>query len=180
MRIAAIALIVELALLGSAFGQNFKSQISGGYGTSFGGVGATYQYNLNGTFAFEGGLGYYPPSSFLPGIVGVQVGVKRYFSRASLQDAFAPFFELEFGSLGEAGTQQTENSYYYTGAFAGTYTVNDVSALLGPSVLIGTELYFVGGQVGITADAGTSYNIAPNPLNTRVLFGFDFGLTVGV
>ena len=180
MRIAALALVVELVLSGSAFGQNFKSQISGGYGTSFGGVGGTYQYNMNGTFALEGGLGYYPPSSFLPGIIAVQVGAKRYFSRQTVRSAFAPFLELEFGSLGQAGTQQTYSSYYGSGAYAGSYTVNDVSALYGPSILVGTELYFVGGQVGITADAGTSYNIAPNPLNTRVLFGFDFGLTVGV
>lgn len=171
MKKLTLFLLVASALGAKAQTRNF--QIAAGYGTSTVGAGIAIQGNLGFVVAAQIGIGYIPGTSSVPGTAGLEGGLKFYFSRANVTSAFSPYAEIEFGTLGESANVETFYPY-------GFQLTNNATTLSGPSVLFGTEIYLPGDRFGFNLALGYSYNTVPDPANTKGLFAFDLGLTVGL
>ncbi len=170
MKIAVCFVVCSTVLLGSAFAQPFRSQISLGYGTSFGGYGVTYEYNFNKVLALQVGAGFYPQSTYPSSVIAL----KTYVLRADKGNPFVPFAEIEFGTLGQFTTQ------YLNFAGPNSTVSTEYTTEYGPSFLFGMEVYLLGRYFGVMGALGTSYDFAPSTTNHKISLAYDVGITIGL
>jgi hypothetical protein len=147
-----------------------------GYGSSFGGAGASIQLNTRAGFSLHAGVGLYPTSLIYSETDWVKnkmmwsVGLKYYlpFSTSS----FFPFVDLQYGGL------RVEAAQVVIGIWDYQYVLSQEQASLwGPSFLGGVELRK--GRFGITGALGAAYaTTAWKYLQNKVSFVFDAGLVL--
>lgn len=135
---------------------NIKTNYAGigfGYGNSFGGLGANFQYvgGDNFRFGFHIGGGYLPSGD----IFLISGGFKFYLVESL-------YLNPQFGSFGGVS--------YWDSRFGGSG-----GTLYGPSLLIGYELY-LSNTFGIIGSVGGSYDIGD--WNTGAHFALDSGFII--
>ena len=151
----------------------YNTQISFGYGNSFGGFGASLQGELSENISVHAGGGYFPLSKIYSNakdMFMVAGGIKVYFNKKSP----ARFFlDSQFGMLG--------GEYKETTAYSGRTTTSskEQQALYGPSALIGGEIFLGDGAFGLLFAGGVSYNLAEITWKEiKVVGALDLGLAV--
>ena len=143
------------------------NSISIGYGNSYGGLGAKFEYKF-GTMAIHGGVGYFPPpADYAESTVLFSGGIKFFFSNSDM------YLNLQFGTFGVEATQLSYSTYFST-----TKEVTQ-KTLYGPSILLGNTLWF-SSTVGLNGAIGASYNMEKIDWSDKykVLFALDLGLTI--
>ena len=151
----------------------YNTQISFGYGNSFGGFGASLQGELSENISVHAGGGYFPLSKIYSNakdMFMVAGGIKVYFNKKSP----ARFLlDSQFGMLG--------GEYKETTAYSGRTTTSskEQQALYGPSALIGGEIFLGDGAFGLLFAGGVSYNLAEITWKEiKVVGALDLGLAV--
>lgn len=133
----------------------FTTQVSAGYGNSFGGFGLFIQGNLSTSFSMHAGAGYFPLSaehSNAKDMIMVSGGVKAYLTRAEASTRF--FLDVQFGMLGGAYREIIRTDGVTL------LREEEQKAIYGPSILFGGETVFSKGRFGLIFAGGISYNIA--------------------
>jgi len=150
----------------------YPTQLAFGYGNSFGGFGLAIQGDVSESVALHAGGGYFPMSTIEKGakdMFMVSGGMKVFFSPRQENTRF--YLDLQFGMLG--------GEYHKTTIYSGfsTSTTEEQQALYGPSALLGGQLFFGGGQIGLVFAGGASYNLADVKwMDIKLLGALDLGL----
>src|SRR6056297_665780 len=128
--------------------------LGGGYGTSYGGFGAEFQYvnPWKTKLGFHGGFGYIPSDV---GFFGFSVGVQAYFWNNLYGD-------FQFGIFG------THKKTYYFGSYMEEWD----EFMMGPKIMVGYDWFFIE-NIGLNTGAGLSYNMR---YDSGLYFAFDLGV----
>ena len=147
-----------------------------GYGSSFGGAGASLQLNTRSGFALHAGAGLYPTSLIYSETEWVEnkplfsVGLKYYLPLPS--NSFYPYVDLQYGGLRIEAAQVVIGIWEYSYVYS-----QEQKALYGPSLLAGTEIRL--GRFGVNGALGLSYCLTKwEFLEKKVFLAFDASLIV--
>ncbi len=145
-----------------------------GFGTSFGGAGASLEIRTKSGLAVHGGFGLYPTSLIYSETEWVKnrtlfsFGIKYYLPLRS--NLFSPYLDFQYGGLRIEAAQIVIGIWEYAYVFH-----QEQKALFGPSLLAGTKIRL--GRIGINGGLGLSYSLTDwDFLEKRVALSFDAGV----
>jgi hypothetical protein len=153
--------------------QGYSTQVSIGYGNSFGGFGLCVQGDISEYGAIHVGGGYFPLSkveSNAKDMFMVSGGLKGYFTKKT---ATRIFVDMQFGMLG--------GEYHETIEFVGSSTryTKEQKTLYGPTALLGLEIFLGNDAFGFVFAGGASYNLAEIEWKeVKVLGALDLGVAI--
>ena len=147
-----------------------------GYGSSFGGAGASLQLNTGLGFSLHAGAGLYPTTLIYSETEWVEnktlfsAGLKYYLPLEST--SFYPYIDLQYGGLRIEAAQVVIGIWEYSYIYS-----QEQKALYGPSLLAGTEIRL--GRFGINGALGLSYCLTKwEFLEKKAFLAFDAGLII--
>lgn len=147
-----------------------------GYGSSFGGAGASFQFSTNRGIALHAGAGVFPTTLIYSDTEWVKnetlwsIGLKYYLPIRSI--LLYPYVDIQYGGLRVEAAQAAIGIWDYDYVYS-----REQKALWGPSVLAGVELRK--GRLGICGALGVSYvTTSWDFLQDRVALAFDMSVVV--
>lgn len=147
-----------------------------GYGSSFGGAGASFQFSTKRGIAVHAGAGIFPTTLVYSETDWVEnkllwsVGLRYYLPVKS--PLLYPFVDVQYGGLRVEAAQVVIGVWDYEYVFS-----REQKALYGPSILSGVEVRK--GRFGLCGALGVSYvTTSWEYLQNKVLFSFDASLVV--
>ncbi len=145
-----------------------------GYGQSFGGFGALFQFMPFKGMWFHFGAGYYPASyicsnsSWVKNKLLMSGGIKYYLPYEALR--IHPYLDFQFGQIGIEAALVFQGKFYHGPLFE-----ERQETLWGPGILGGLE--FRKGVFGFFASSGLAHNLRNlNWLEKKYFLIFDVGL----
>jgi hypothetical protein len=147
-----------------------------GYGSSYGGAGASLQLNSRSGFSLHAGAGLYlttlvySETEWVENKALFSAGIKYYLPIAPAP--FYPYIDLQYGGLRVEAAQVVIGIWEYSYIYG-----QEQKALYGPSFLAGTEIRL--GRFGINGAVGLSYCLTKwEFLQNKVFLAFDASLIV--
>lgn len=150
--------------------------VAAGYGASFGGAGASFQFSTNGGIAFHAGAGVFPTTLIYSDTDWVRnetlwsIGLKYYLPIQS--SLLYPYVDVQYGGLRVEAAQAVIGVWDYDYIYS-----REQKTLWGPTVLAGVEIRR--GRFGICGAMGVSYAITSwGFLQDKMALAFDTSLVV--